>query len=357
MIKKLIFSIIFALIVFVAVDNDVFLYHEPVGQITAVATISKQNVADDFNNHDKNITQNLTIRLLNTSKRSQKITVQNIATQSQSLSQLYHKGQKVILQENNGHFTVTNLKRDAIIAATFALFLGLMISFVRWKSSLFLLVSLALNLIFFLVAVKFDLFTGGTGVLWIFSSLAIIFALISSIFVLGLTKQMLMTFITTILTTVVTFLLVFIVLSLTGNSGLHFEYLSYVTQNPTVFFFATSIISVLGAILDGTGDIVAGLFGMQRQNSDLTKAEYFKSGLTIGQEIIGTLTNVLFMIFIAETFPMTVLLLRNGNSWNYIAMIALNLGLLQTLIAAIGIVLTVPITSSLTSFVLGGKHE
>jgi uncharacterized membrane protein len=53
-----------------------------------------------------------------------------------------------------------------------------------------------------------------------------------------------------------------------------------------------------------------------------------------------------------------VLLLRNGDSWSYVSMISLNLGLLQTLISAIGIVLAVPVTSLITSVGLVGKaHE
>lgn len=113
--------------------------------------------------------------------------------------------------------------------------------------------------------------------------------------------------------------------------------------------------------MDGTGDIVAGLFGLYRQNqlnqNSMTYRKYVKSGISIGQEIIGTLTNVLFMIFMAAAFPMTLLLLRNGNTWGYIATVGLNLGLLQTVISAIGIVLAVPITAFVTSFGLSYERR
>jgi len=100
------------------------------------------------------------------------------------------------------------------------------------------------------------------------------------------------------------------------------------------------------------GDIVAGLFGLSRQYSIRNQSAdfkvYLKSGMSIGQEIIGTLTNVLFMIFIAETLPLTLLLLRNGNTWGYIATVGLNLGMFQAIISIIGILLSVPITSIIT---------
>lgn len=98
---------------------------------------------------------------------------------------------------------------------------------------------------------------------------------------------MLYTFITTVLTTALTFSIILFVLKMTGNSGIHFEYLDYVTQNPSEFFFVGTMISVLGAIMDGTGDIVAGLFGMARQNKlnkiNMVRKDYIKSGISIGQ--------------------------------------------------------------------------
>ncbi|MDM5145653.1 hypothetical protein ICE98_02787 [Lactococcus lactis] len=224
----------------------------------------------------------------------------------------------------------------------------------------FLLLSLILNLLYFVIVIAFNV-EFNPPVILLFGILSVIFAASSLLFVLGPTRQMLYTFITTVLTTALTFSVVLFVLKMTGNSGIHFEYLDYVTQNPSEFFFVGTMISVLGAIMDGTGDIVAGLFGMARQNKlnkiNMVRKDYIKSGISIGQELIGTLTNVLFMIFMAETLPMTLLLLRNGNSWSYIATVGLNLGLLQTIISAIGIVLAVPITAVFTSFALTRSHQ
>lgn len=67
-------------------------------------------------------------------------------------------------------------------------------------------------------------------VILLFGILSVIFAASSLLFVLGPTKQMLYTFITTVLTTALTFSIVLFVLKMTGNSGIHFEYLDYVTK-------------------------------------------------------------------------------------------------------------------------------
>lgn len=359
--KKFLLPLLAAGLVFIVVDNDSFLYHEPVGQIMQAQTVSLLNVTDNFGNYDTRNTQKLTIKLLNTTRKNEQITLSNLTAQSQVTGQLFRAGQKVLLTKTTNGFQIVSQKRDALILALFTLFMGLMIGFIRLRASLFLLLSLGLNLVYFALAIAFDVNISSGNIIVIFAVLALVFSASSLLFVLGWTRQMAWTLLTTILTTGLTFGIAFAVLASTKNSGVHFEYMEYVTQNPDQFFFAGAISSVLGAIMDGTGDIVAGLFGLHRQNQlnhrKMTQMEYLKSGLTIGREIIGTLTNVLFMIFMAEAFPMSLLLLRNGNSWGYITMISLNLVLLQTLISAIGIVLAVPVTAYVTSFGLVHREK
>ena len=360
-VKKLLLPIIFAIVAFFLVSHDQFLYQAPVGKITAAKTVSSQVVTDDFQNKDRQITQELTVKILNTNHSGLKsLNFKNTSTLSQTTGQIYRLGQQVILKKISGSYQIVTLKRDALIIALLVLFIGFLISFESFRASVFLLLSLLLNLIYFVVVIAFNV-EFNPPVILLFGFLSVIFAASSLLFVLGATKQMLYTFMTTFLTTLLTFSIVLSILKMTGNEGIHFEYLEYVTQNPSEFFFVGTMISVLGAIMDGTGDIVAGLFGLDRQNKlnqiNMTRKDYIKSGISIGQEIIGTLTNVLFMIFMAESLPMTLLLLRNGNSWSYIATVGLNLGLLQTIISAIGIVLAVPITAIFTSFFLTRNHE
>ncbi len=350
---KIIFVLILTGVTYVLVNQNAFMYHEPVGKIIQAKTIKKQEVEDNYKNKDLQITQELKIKFLNQNK--QRITLHNTADVSQASGQIYKKGQKVILQRISQTWQIMTLKRDALIVSLMVLFIGLLIVLTRLRASLFLLLSLGLNLVYFVIAIALNVsFT--IPVILLYAMLSFVFAASSLLFVIGANRQMIFTLLTTVLTTVLTFLITFIVLDLTGNAGIHFEYLDYVTQNPSQFFFVGTMISVLGAIMDGTGDIVAGLFGLSRQNQvnhiQLKYKDYVRSGFSIGQEIIGTLTNVLFMIFMAEAFPICFLLLKNGNTWGYIATVGLNLGLLQTIISAIGIVLAVPVTAFVTSLVL-----
>ena len=295
--------IIFALVAFFLVSHDQFLYKAPVGKISVAKTLSDHEVSDDFQNKDRQITQELSIKVLNAKDSEPKsLKLENTTTLSQTTGQIYRVGQQVILKKISGNYQIVTLKRDALIIALVVLFIGFLISFERFKASLFLLLSLVLNLLYFVIVIAFNV-EFNPPVILLFGLLSVIFAASSLLFVFRPTRQMLFTFITTVLTTALTFSIVLFVSKMTGNSGIHFEYLDYVTQNPSEFFFVGTMISVLGAIMDGTGDIVAGLFGLDRQNKlnkiNMTSKDYIKSGISIGQELIGTLTNVLFMIFMA----------------------------------------------------------
>ena len=299
--------IIFALVAFFLVSHDQLLYKAPVGKISVAKTLSNHEVSDDFQNKDRQITQELSIKVLNAKDSEPKsLKLENTTTLSQTTGQIYRVGQQVILKKISGNYQIVTLKRDALIIALVVLFIGFLISFERFKASLFLLLSLILNLLYFVIVIAFNV-EFNPPVILLFGLLSVIFAASSLLFVLGPTRQMLYTFITTVLTTALTFSIVLFVLKMTGNSGIHFEYLDYVTQNPSEFFFVGTMISVLGAIMDGTGDIVAGLFGLDRQNKlnkiNMTSKDYIKSGISIGQELIGTLTNVLFMICLLYTSP------------------------------------------------------
>lgn len=360
-IKKICIPVILTIFAYLITNQDEMFYHSPIGRISASRMIKHDQLSDDFQNKDTLIVQKLTIKIINSrQKKDDYIIINTTSNGSKTTGQTYHVGQKVILKSMSGKYEIVTLKRDSIMVALIVLLISLYFSFTTIRSTLLLLLSLLFNLIYFVLSIILNLKIN-PPVLILFSFLSVIFVLSSLLFVLGRTKQMFYTFLTTVFTTATTFLIIFITIYLCGDNGIHFEYLEYVTQNPSEFFFVGTIISVLGAIMDGSGDIVAGLFGVDRQyrihKKDPNVRQYIKSGMSIGQEIIGTLTNVLFMIFIAETLPLTLLLLRNGNTWGYIATVGLNLGMFQAIISIIGILLSVPITSIVTGIGLAYKKK
>lgn len=108
--------------------------------------------------------------------------------------------------------------------------------------------------------------------------------------------------------------------------------------------------------MDESTDIIASLMALKQEQPAISAKQIFKSGRQIGGEIMGPLVNVLFFIFVADTLPLALLYLKNANSWGYTFNMTMSLGVIQSLISGIGIVLTVPVACGITSLLIGGKR-
>lgn len=349
--KKLILflgTIIVSVAIVFFVKNNAFIYNTPVGHVEDVQVLSKVPQEDNFGNKDYIVRQRLKIRILNGKQRNKLLNVNNEYSLSQATDLKYRTGQDVLLHFNyrKGHVagtTITDLKRDVplTILATIAISLLVLMGITGLRA----LFSLLLNTVLFFIAVEIDVQQEGFGVLAIFSILAGIFSLITLTLVLGWNKKMLVSFLTTMVGTFSAIIIGMIVFKITHNGGLHFETMEYVTQNPEPLFLAEIILGSLGAVMDESTDIIVSLAKLRKENPTISMKQLWISGRNIGKTIMGPLLNVLFMIFMSDTFSMMVLYLRNGNGWGYSFSMNMELGFVQSLISGIGIVLTVPIAS------------
>ncbi|WP_220741153.1 YibE/F family protein [Leuconostoc miyukkimchii] len=350
--KKYIVVFLAVLFAWIFLRHDAFLYTNPVGQVTQVSSKRVQKITDEHNNSDIIMTQHLTIKLLN---RNQSIKLTNNYAQSQIMTSKYRVGDQLLLEKIGTNMHILSLKRDATVGGLATLLIGLLLVYSKWRATSWLLFSLVLNVILFGLTLVINVQSKNVNVFLLFSVLAILLATGSLLLVLGKTLQMGITLLTTLITTAITIGILVLVLRLTNDAGVHFETMSYVTQLPVTLFMAQTIIGVLGAVMDEAADIVAMQFGMRRENATRQFSDYWHAGMSVGRDIMGTLINVLFMIFIAETMPMVFLMLRNGNNWTYIMDQIMNLGILQTVISGIGIVLAIPVTSALVGWIMSRK--
>jgi len=117
--------------------------------------------------------------------------------------------------------------------------------------------------------------------------------------------------------------------------------------------FAGVLISSLGAIMDVGMSIVSALFELLHHNPELSAGELFKSGIEIGKDMIGTMTNTLILAFTGSAF-ITLLVFVSYQvqanqlfNSNYIA-----IEIAQGICGTFGIVLTVPIASAVSAVML-----
>ena len=88
----------------------------------------------------------------------------------------------------------------------------------------------------------------------------------------------------------------------------------------------------------------------------MTLKELFKSGMNIGRDIIGTMTNTLVLAFAGGSIT-TMILLYSANMWTtqLINLDILGTEVIQSLAGTIGIILTVPITAIISAYLCKTK--
>ncbi len=329
-----------------------------------VAVITTQRTAphvinhpqDVYHNKDETLSQRFTLKVLSGSHRGRSYTITNTYLKSQLMTQEYRIGQRVFIAFTKGRPHLLGPKRDWVLVLALVLTLTLMIA-VSGRKSILLMASLALNGILFAGVVKLDIVENGTAIFPIYGTAALLFSLISLMIVQGFSLKMWVTWSATVVGVAVSFALCYAVMRLTHETGIKYEAVDYATQDPRSLFLAQMILGVLGAVMDEATDILSSLYALIQTKPTLTKKALWESGRRLGQEIMGPLINVLVLIFMAEALPMTILFLRDNNTLSYTFQFALSLGLVQSVVSAIGIVLLVPISTGFSFVFLREKKR
>lgn len=122
--------------------------------------------------------------------------------------------------------------------------------------------------------------------------------------------------------------------------------------------FAGILIAALGAVMDVGMSISSTLCELMEKNSGLTVKELFCSGMSVGRDMMGTMSNTLILAFTGGSINTLVFI----YSYNYqyrqiINMYSVGIELMQGLSASMGVILTVPCTSLVAAWLLGKKNK
>lgn len=118
------------------------------------------------------------------------------------------------------------------------------------------------------------------------------------------------------------------------------------------------IISALGAVMDVTMGISSSLFEVSAANPELGRKELFKSGMNIGRDMVGTMTNTLILAFLGSSFVLILYLYSIGLSSNQLLSSAyLAIEVISGISSSIGVILSIPITAFITAHALAKKQD
>ena len=114
--------------------------------------------------------------------------------------------------------------------------------------------------------------------------------------------------------------------------------------------FSGIIISALGACMDVGMSIASSLDEIKMKNPEITWQELFKSGMNIGRDVIGTMTNTLILAYVGGS--LTLILLFMASNLSILEILnkeTIAEQVISALAGSMGVVYTVPITSFIYS--------
>ncbi|MDM8334783.1 YibE/F family protein, partial [Limosilactobacillus panis] len=136
-------------------------YRRPIARVEQVHAGAVQKTTDQFKNVDHEHQQRLTVRLLNTAHRGERLTVNNTYSDSQPMDQRYHRGDQIFLSQLRQHHgrlnaNVSGYKRDGVVVFLVWL-VSLLLIMMMGQAGVLALVSVVVNALLFIIAIEVDL--------------------------------------------------------------------------------------------------------------------------------------------------------------------------------------------------------
>lgn len=149
---------------------------------------------------------------------------------------------------------------------------------------------------------------------------------------------------------------------LSGYNVPNIEALLFINQNSKIdvgeLLFAGILFASLGAVLDIAMDVSAATAEIRSQSAEVSAQSLFKSGMRVGQDVMGTMAATLILAVFGGSlgtwvldyvYDLPFLQLLNSNS--------LDIVIMQGLSGGIGVILTVPIAAGFSAVLLSRHRQ
>ena len=185
-----------------------------------------------------------------------------------------------------------------------------------------------------------------------------VFFIISSLFITnGKSKKTLAAISSSICSLFISFGMAFLIIKMYGKPIPYWtlEYIEAVHQYEN-FFYVTILLSGLGAIMDISITISSSLNELIVKDPHIKLRALIKSGKEICKDIIGTMTNVMLFTCFTSIIPMTILMMKNNVILGEAIARYGKIELIVVLTSCISIVLAIPISLFISTFILKPKN-
>ena len=152
------------------------------------------------------------------------------------------------------------------------------------------------------------------------------------------------------------------VAKISGYNVSEVEELVFVTNNTELkiggILFAAILIASLGAVMDVSMSIASTLTEIHNHNKNMGTAELFKSGINVGRDMMGTMSNTLILAFTGGSINTLILNYAYALKYNQIInMYEIGIEIMQGVSGSIAIILSVPLVSIISAYLLTYKRR
>lgn len=337
-------------------------------EVGKVEKVTYEDVADGLQN-ENNVKQKVQVKVLTGQFKGTVQTLDNMLTGNPAYDISLNKGDKVVLHldakntEVNSvddvDFFIADVKRDYSLEAFAALFMILLVIIGR-KKGVFSLVSIiaTISLMFFVLV---PLILHGVNPVVAAVVAGILSTIITIYLVGGFNSKSSAAIIGTGLSLIFAggmSLAAIWMARLTGFAGEESMFL-YSTRPDLSFkgiLAASMIIAALGALMDTGVSIASSVNEIYETDKKLTVNQLFKSGMNIGKDIIGTMSNTLILVYLGSALPL-VLLSNNIDLQKFFNLNQVATEILSALIGSISILACVPLTAIIAAYLIKRQKE
>ncbi|AJE12813.1 YibE/F family protein [Clostridium botulinum] len=300
--------------------------------------------------------QNLQIEILEGKYRGKKVSIDNHISTSKQNGTCYANNDEVLLIVEPGEkgeissVSIYQFARDKYLKYFLISFCIIMVLIGRWKGIKSLL-TLGIT-VFFIVNVFLKYILKGYNPFMISIFVCICITTVTFVIVSGINRKT----ISVILGTTGGVMIAELIAVFVGNlckinaiSSEEAQVLLYSNlNNPLNFkniFFATVLIGALGAVMDVSMSISSSMSEIREANGNISTAKLMKSGMNIGRDIMGTMSNTLVLAYASGATFLILSCMANGVTLlDMINQDMITCEIIKTLSGSIGLIFTIPFT-------------
>jgi Predicted multitransmembrane protein len=154
------------------------------------------------------------------------------------------------------------------------------------------------------------------------------------------------------------------ILRISGLTDDEMQTIIYTVQNASFNFsgllFAEIIMGALGAVMDTSVSIASSIKEIKDAKPDMNIKELFKSGMNVGKDIMGSMSNTLILAYAGGAMYLMIMI----ASYSYTSSISTAINqdviaaeVLKALAGSIGLILAIPITAFAAAFLSTRKEK